>query len=201
MILKTKNSAMTANLIDAIQQKLGYPVLDQMDPNTQEAKHPDQISGGLKKLVQAAIPSVLIALKKYIRRPESITEVMHGSSPDWLQSFFGDKKQAAVQRISEYANATPEQTQSEMERIASTAVSSLRERLPQNANADDITKYMAGQQSVILSRLPAALQLGDLLGDDSLDDRTHKMQGPISTLMHKIEDSFSGSTRAKGENF
>jgi hypothetical protein len=192
---------MTANLIDAIQRKLGYPELEKIDPNTQEAKHFDQTSGGLKRLVQAAVPSVLIALKKFIRKPESIQVVMHGDSSDWLQSFFGDKKQAAVQRISEYASSTPEQTQLEMEKIASTAVLSLRERLPANANAEDITKYMAGQQSTVLSRLPAAVQLGDLLGDDSLDDRTHKMQGPISSLMHKIEDTFSGSTRAKGENF
>ena len=32
----------------------------------------------------------------------------------------------------------------------------------------------------------------DLLNDDSLDDRTNKMEGPISNLMHTIENKFSG---------
>jgi hypothetical protein len=36
------------------------------------------------------------------------------------------------------------------------------------------------------------MQLGDLLKDDSLDDRTNKMEGPISNMMHNIENKLSG---------
>jgi hypothetical protein len=35
--------------------------------------------------------------------------------------------------------------------------------------------------------------MGDIVGDESLDDKTNKMEGPVSSLMHKIETSFSGS--------
>jgi hypothetical protein len=37
------------------------------------------------------------------------------------------------------------------------------------------------------------MQLGRLLEDDSLDDRTNKMEGPISNFMHSIENKFSGN--------
>jgi hypothetical protein len=42
--------------------------------------------------------------------------------------------------------------------------------------------------------LPAALQIGQLLANDDLDDRTHKMEGPISNLMHSFEKRFSGDS-------
>jgi len=34
--------------------------------------------------------------------------------------------------------------------------------------------------------------MGDILNDDTLDDRTNKMEGPISNFMHSIENKFSG---------
>jgi hypothetical protein len=34
--------------------------------------------------------------------------------------------------------------------------------------------------------------MGDLLNDEALDDRTNKMEGPISNFMHKIENNLSG---------
>ncbi|MEO7924436.1 MAG: hypothetical protein ABIR30_12220 [Chitinophagaceae bacterium] len=50
---------------------------------------------------------------------------------------------------------------------------------------------MNDQRHNILVYLPAALNLGDLLKDESLDDRTNKMEGPVSNFMHKIEDILS----------
>jgi hypothetical protein len=40
--------------------------------------------------------------------------------------------------------------------------------------------------------LPPALQMGDLLNDNTMDDRTNKMEGPISSMMHSIENKLSG---------
>jgi len=38
------------------------------------------------------------------------------------------------------------------------------------------------------------LQIGKLLNDSTLDDRTNKMEGPISGLMHAIEKKFSDAS-------
>ena len=65
------------------------------------------------------------------------------------------------------------------------------------AAADDVISYMKDQRNNILHYLPAALQLGALLDDDTLDDHTHKMDGPISGLMHSIEKAFSGAPPAE----
>ena len=51
---------------------------------------------------------------------------------------------------------------------------------------------MSGQRHNILVYLPAALQLGDLLNDNAMDDRTNKMEGPVSNFMHNIENKLSG---------
>jgi hypothetical protein len=40
--------------------------------------------------------------------------------------------------------------------------------------------------------LPAAMQLGYLLNDNAMDDRTNKMEGPVSSFMHTIENKLSG---------
>jgi hypothetical protein len=40
--------------------------------------------------------------------------------------------------------------------------------------------------------------MGYLLGDESMDDRTNKMEGPISSFMHTIEDKFSGGSKKEG---
>jgi hypothetical protein len=37
------------------------------------------------------------------------------------------------------------------------------------------------------------MNFGDILHDETLDDRTNKMEGPISNFMHKIEDKLSGA--------
>lgn len=186
---------MADNIIDLIQQRLNYPNLQQIDPNTQERRNDQQKGGGFQKLVQAAVPAVLVALQKYLQKPGNMDSLLKGSSPSgWLDAIFGTNKQTAIQKIAEYSGTITVQAEREMEKVADEAVIAIRENIPKNAKAEDVTTYLGNQKSSILSRLPAALQIGDLLGDDTVDDRTHKMQGPISSLMHKIEDSFSGST-------
>lgn len=43
----------------------------------------------------------------------------------------------------------------------------------------------------ILLYLPAVLNIGELLNDSTLDDKTNKMEGPLSSLMQNIGSAFS----------
>ena len=57
---------------------------------------------------------------------------------------------------------------------------------------------MNGQRHNILVYLPAALSMGDVLDDETLDDKTNKMEGPVSSFMHKIENTLSDGDKKKG---
>jgi hypothetical protein len=63
----------------------------------------------------------------------------------------------------------------------------------QTQKDDYLQSTMSAQRSEILKYLPGGLKLGELLNDEGLDDNTNQMQGPVSTLMHKIENAFSTS--------
>ena len=179
---------MTTNIIDTIQNNLGLGEIEKIDPNTQEPLHNHH------SLAQAAIPSVLLGLYKYAVTEINADEILHRDNNDWLGSFFGSNKQEAVQKVAAYTGGNEADTQSNMERIADEAVRILREKAPKNATPAQAKAFIMSQRSDILKRLPAELQMGDLLNDDTIDDRTNKMEGPMSNHMHFLEKLFSGGT-------
>jgi hypothetical protein len=177
---------MTSNIIDTIQEKLGLGKIQKIDPNTQEPVHNEH------SLAQAAIPTVLLGLYKYGSTEIGADEILHRDNEDWLSVFFGSNKQEAVHKVASYTGTEDNETANDMNRIAREAVHLLREEAPSNASPSQAKAYIQGQRSDILKRLPAELQIGDLLNDNTLDDRTNKMEGPMSNHMHFLEKLFSG---------
>lgn len=53
--------------------------------------------------------------------------------------------------------------------------------------------FFAEQRSNILKHLPVELHAGELLSDPAMDDKTNKMEGPMSGMMHTVEKIFSSS--------
>jgi hypothetical protein len=51
--------------------------------------------------------------------------------------------------------------------------------------------FFSNQRNNILLYLPAELKMGELLHNDTLDDNTNKMEGPVSSLMQSIGSAFS----------
>ena len=85
-----------------------------------------------------------------------------------------------------------------MENIADEAVKLVKAAAGSNPTPDKIKNYMNTQRHNILVYLPAAMNLGDVLNDETLDDKTNKMEGPISNMMHKIENNMSDGDQKKG---
>lgn len=182
---------MSINLLEDIQSKLGYPSLQKIDPNTQEVTE-DNSTPDEHRFSQAAIPAVLTALYNYSRSDVgALTILQYSSLTVWTDRIFSDNKEAIIQKIAAYSNYTIENAVSKMNSIAAAAVIDIKENLPENATAHDVKKFLAGQRNNILPFLPAVLQMGEMLHDDTLDDRTHKMEGPVSSLMHAIGGQFS----------
>lgn len=189
---------MSTTLVESIQKNLGYPALHKIDPNTQVVKHPD--SASKSDFGQAAIPTVLIGLYKYGNTETGSEDILRGNiSTEWLDLFFTDKKNEVIRKVSEYSGISQDVAAQKMEQIAAEAIKIIRENTPDNAAFTNVKSYVAQQRSSILVYLPGELQISTVINDNTLDDRTNKMEGPISNSMHFFEKLFSGSTTEKNE--
>ncbi len=182
---------MATNIVEEIQKNLAYPPLQKVDANIQEIKdNYEQTS--LEKLAQAAIPAVLTAIYKLTRTPEGCEKIINCSKDEeWLPMIYQGKDEEAVEKVADYAGVKPGEANTYMEKIAREAIKIVKTAAGAHPTPEKIKNYMNTQRHHVLVYLPAALKMGDLLNDEALDDRTNKMEGPISNLMHKIENNFS----------
>ncbi|MEI9808996.1 MAG: hypothetical protein WDO16_14685 [Bacteroidota bacterium] len=188
---------MANNLVESIQKSLGFPVLQKIDPNIQETKE-KILREPQEKLAQAAIPAVLTAIYQYTRTEEGGTTIL--SEPDhadWLDVIFKGKEKVAVEKVARYAGVAENEAESAMENIADEAVITIKSSAGTNPTPATVKSLMSDQRHGILVYLPAAMQMGELLNEESLDDRTNKMEGPISNFMHAIENKLSGNDESK----
>ncbi len=189
---------MATNLLEEIQKNLGYPELIKIDPNTQQEK--EDISKDTRNFGQAAIPAVLIGLYKFGNTKTGSEIILRGNkSTTWVDEFFGDKTDEALGKVSSYTGDSMDTARSKMEDIAEEAIRVIRKNTPDNSSFTDVKSYVAEQRTNILLYLPAEIQMSTVVEDDTLDDRTNKMEGPMSNSMHFFEKLFSGSTTEKNE--
>ena len=179
---------MAINLIETIQQTLGYPVLKKIDPNKQEPKDEDD-SNASHELGQAAIPAVLAGMYKLAQSDKGSSQILE-VDPDAgaLRMIFEENEGAVADKVARYAGTSSQDARIAMERIAAEAVKFIREGVKNNPVPEKVKLFLGDQRHNILVYLPAAMQMGYLLGDNTMDDRTNKMEGPISSFLHKIED-------------
>jgi hypothetical protein len=187
---------MATSLVETIQKNLGYPPLCKVDPNIQEPKEKSAADSS-QKLAQAAIPATLTALYKLTRTDEGCRKIIaNDGNTDWLAAIFEGRENVAVDKVARYAGTTELEADSALENIADEAVRILKSSANQRT-PDGLRTYMEGQRHNILVHLPPAMQMGDMLNDEALDDRTNKMEGPVSGFMHKIEDMLSKGDQSK----
>jgi hypothetical protein len=177
---------MVTNLVEAIQKNLGYQPLKKVDPNTQEIKDAKKMSPG-EKLPQAAIPAVLAAMIKYSDGTDGINLLSDNNNKNWLGTIEGGKEQDAIKKVAEYAGVTPDEAKRHMENISSEAVRIVKD-LVKTPDSEKLRSFMNSQRHSILSHLPASMKMGDVLNEETFDDRTNKMEGPVSSFLHRIED-------------
>ena len=187
---------MATNIIELIQKNLDYPALRKIDPNIQEAKDKYQQSR-VEKLAQGAIPAVLAGIYSLTRNNEGAEKLLNlqvNNNSGLLQQIFDGHEEEAVQKVAQYGEASESDVKNHMEIIAAEAIRIIRKDAGDDAGPEKVKTVMNTQRHNILTYLPAAMNFGDLLHDETLDDRTNKMEGPVSNFMHKIEDKLSGSS-------
>lgn len=182
---------MSVNLIKAVQDNLGYPELKKIDPNSQEISigKNDAITN---KFSQAALPAVLTALFRYSQTDEGAADILNSDgSSNWVAKIFDDNRKEAIQTITGYAQQSNVDATVKMNEIASEAVKVAKQNLAANAGIKEVKDFFSNQVKNILPYLPVELKMGELLHDNTLDDNTKKMEGPISSLMNSIGSAFS----------
>jgi hypothetical protein len=186
---------MPVNLLVSIPKNLDYPALKKIDPNTQDIPS-DQYATDDERLNQAAITAVLIAMYKYTRSNQGAEQVLCGDmSSNWLDSILGDTSKDAIRKVADYGHTSEEHAAEKMEMVARESVRIIRESNP--VAVSDVKNILLAQKDMILTHLPPALNMGDLLKDETIDDRTNKMEGPMSTFMKNIGSVFSTSEKSK----
>jgi hypothetical protein len=184
---------MIQNLVDGVQKNLGFE-LKKIDPNVQGIK-PNNIESE-DKLNQAAASAVLVALYKYSRSDEGAEQILCGDiSQNWLQTMFGNEADNAAKKVANYALVSNERAVDQMNLIAQECVKTVRDKRPMSLK--DVKNMIASEKPAILMYLPPALQMGELLNDETIDDRTHKMEGPVSGFMNSFGEIFNQSEKSK----
>ena len=192
---------MAINIVEAVQKALGFPELQKIDPNTQEVKKPENLSAE-DYLPQAAIPTILLGVYKFSQTKEGNTELLSGQfNESLLQTLFKNKTPQIVEKVAEYTGNSIDYAGNKMEIIGRETIKVIRSTLSNNPTDASVTTFLADQKHNILVYLPASLQIGEVLSDDTIDDRSHKMEGPVSNTMHWLEKLFPSTDRKKEENF
>jgi len=191
---------MSINLLETVQQNLGYPALQKISPNTQQVVQGENIAAE-DKFSQAAIPAVLTGLYLYAQSDEGTAAILQNDTPaNWLGKIFNENEEKAVTAVAQYAIQTSGFTIDKMNAIANESVKQVKLHLPAGASANEVRAFFLKQKNTILLHLLPDLQIGTLLHDNNLDDNTNKMDGGISGLIQNIGELFSGSGTTDEDN-
>ncbi len=186
---------MFINLVESISKNLGYSDIQLVDPNSQDVKTGNK-SFGLQSLVQGGIPSVICGLYNYTRSVEGVDDIANGNHPEgWFKTIFGDKSDELAHHVADYAGTAMDSTTTEMEHISNEAVRAVRQAVA-SGKATDAGALLSDERNNTLLYLPASLHIGEILGNNNLDDQTHKMQGPVSSFLQNIEKHFNSNSNA-----
>lgn len=192
---------MSVNLLEKVQQNLGYPPLQKIDPNT--GQQTDAHTDSNQQFGQAAIPAMLTALYKYVQSDAGAEDALRGNiSTNWEGKIFHDNNGEVLAKIEASSPGGIIQAPSKMNAIANEAIKVMKENLGDNAGIKEVKTFFLNQRSNILPYLLPEIKLGVLLNDDTIDDNTNKMEGPVSSLIKSIGSAFdSPVTREKVKGF
>lgn len=184
---------MAINLLEKTTETLGYAPLNKIDPNTEKVKH-DTIRQGNQQLAQAVIPAVLAGLTQLSKSEEGIKNIASGAQSGWAALIFGQHKEEVVGNIAGYAMSDFQSTEQKINEVATQAVKLIREcNTDTSDNYAKMKDFIKSQRDNILPYLLTELHLGNIMNNSTMDDSTNKMEGPVSSLMHKIEAGFGGN--------
>ncbi len=186
------------NIIETIQKNLGFNALVKIDPNTQDTPGKDALIGN-DAIAQAGIPTVLLGIYNRLESNPDLSILDTGQPGSCLEQVFGKSTDLIIKRIYDYSRIRDIHSIQQLEHIASESMRVIRENIGSSASEKDIRNFVASHKPETLLYLPPVLKLGIILKNDNLDDRTAKMEGPVSSFMHYVEKTFNTSGKTAKE--
>jgi hypothetical protein len=178
------------NIIEKIQKNLGFEALKKIDPNTQETTGLE-VNMGNNALAQAGIPAILVGIYNRLELYPGMDVL--DQEGNLLDKIFGKSKDTVVKRITNYSKNNDQHSEQQLEHIASESMRVMKEGIGEETHEDSIRIFVSKNKPDALLYLPPSLELGKILMNNNLDDRTGKMEGPISSLMHRVEKVFNST--------
>jgi len=178
------------HIVQIIQKNLGFSSLEKIDPNTQQAPGKDQ-SLGNNALAQAAIPAILLGIFNRLEQNPDPEALFTASPAGLMDRIFDQSADVVVKQIEEYSKNQDKNSKQELDHIASESLRVVREQLGVTPTESHIRRFAANHKRETLLYLPPSLELGSILQNNNLDDRTGKMEGPVSSFMRKVENTFN----------
>ena len=179
------------NLPEQLQEYLHYPKLQLIDVNTGLPEHEEVFDAP----GQAVLIAFLTGLYAGTRSKEAAAAIAVLKDADQLLKSIFENENEILNTISAFTKQPVDISKNKLTEVSKGFIAYLQQHIP----AEELNKegYLQGlmttQRHEILRYLPTGLRLGDSLKDETLEDKSNKMEGPISSLMHKIESSFSTS--------
>ena len=190
---------MSNNLFQKIQEKVGCQPLQKIDANTLQVVE-DVTTPNEERFSQAVVPTVLTALYKFSRTNDGAEKILNGDiETNWTDIIFDDKKTEIISKVVSYSYHQTATVIAKINTVAKAAIALVREEVTATGSIADVKTVLANSLDEVLLYLPTSLHIGELLHDNTLDDSTHKMEGPISSIMTAIGNVFSESNNDEKE--
>ncbi|MEP6682938.1 MAG: DUF937 domain-containing protein [Parafilimonas sp.] len=178
------------DIIEEVRNYIGSKPVPKIDPNTQA---PNDNSSLTRDISSSVIPVVLVGFYKNTRNEKDAGELMDEKGNNaTLEHLFGDKRSEIIGSVAQHTDVSEAYVESEMKNVVS-AVKEVLAKDNKHVDGKTLSNLFTDQRSNILKHLPAELNMGELMKDSSIDDRTNKMEGPMSGMMHTIEKVFSST--------
>jgi hypothetical protein len=179
------------NIIETIQKNLGFDTLKKIDPNTQETMGEDTVMGN-SAVAQSGIPAILIGIYNKLEENPDLN-LLRADQGNLLENIFGKSTERVVTQIENYSKVRDKHIAQQLEHIAAESLRVVKEGIGDPPDENHIRNFVAKNKPDTLLYLPPSLELGTILKNNNLDDRTGKMEGPVSTFMRKVEKAFNTS--------
>ena len=176
------------NIIETIQKNLGFDTLKKINPNTQETMGEDTVMGN-SAVAQAGIPAILIGIYNKLEEIPDLN-LLKAESGNLLENIFGKSTEMVVTQVENYSKVQDKHIAQQLDHIASESLRVVKEGIGNIPDENHIRNFIAKNKPDTLLYLPPSLELGTILKNNNIDDRTAKMEGPVSTFMRKVEAAF-----------
>ena len=180
------------NIIETVQSNLGFEALKKIDPNTQETTGDDTAMGN-SAIAQAGIPAILLGIYNQLEESPNLS-LLDSEQGNLLEKIFGKSAELVVEQIDNYSKIKDKHSTQQLEHIAAESLRVIRQKLGDRTDENAIRNFVSKNKPDTLLYLPPSLDLGTILHNNNLDDRTGKMEGPVSSFMRKIEKAFNTSS-------